>query len=206
MNKKKLILWIGEHAHSIFQQVEKSVIKKFDNVVILYSREPSAPKINLDPIYFLDEFYPLLENEYKIELLHPAVGGFLGERLKGRDKSLLIGNANELLFQTALNGLELELSRNAGVEDELFELAAFKTFNNHPLFPDMTGQDILFLPDFMPFSDDRQNSRNQREIAKKWFNNVLESTDDMQSLESFLKIYQEDLKKALENSTNVKII
>lgn len=206
MKTKRIIFWIGEHAYSTYKMTPKNTLDEFDNYILLYSRKYSPDISKNDTVTFLDEYYPLPNDNYDSKSMHTPIGYFLRNKIKNNTEVMLIGDHGELLFQTALQGLEITANRNNGVDEELFQMAAFRSVDQNVLFPDTTGMDVLFLKSMMPFVDNREEDEQQRLIAKKWFGNVMECQKVSTSLDGFLSLYSHDLNEALKRNENIKRI
>lgn len=206
MSFKKNLLWLGEHAYEVYKSADKNLIGDYNNIVLRFTRDNQSKYESENDAQYLDEHYPITEDQYTIEALTNPTSHFIRERELDRNNTLLIGDPCEFLFASVVNGVEMKTAGQVPSNEELFSMAAFKNVEQEVKLPNTMLMDVLFLPDALPFSDDKENSQHQKKIAKKWFKNVMECSNDRSSLNKFLSLYKTDVAAALGADSDIHLI
>jgi len=193
-NAPQKVFWIGDHAKTILENTDKTVLNQFTNKLLLYDRVKST-KINgvnkFEPT-FLTEFSPMIERKYKVDDLSDPMHLFLKDNVP-KKKCLFIGDPGEVLFQSVVDsGANFSDFESNEVGLNIFEEVNKNTSKilKHKL--DLTQHDILFLKVIAPFEDLIEEAMKYKGLGEMGFNNCFEVKNNQSELNEFLWKYGED--------------
>ena len=203
--RKEKLIWFGDHANEVLKNTDKNVLSFYENEVLLFERNKNELEPENNTTY-LDEFYPMIDREYKVEDLNKPVSTYLKHIKANSSEGLIIGDGCEILFQAVVNS-SFNNKLSLAIEDlkqDLQQVEKIEEKDNFQL-TDLSCKNVLFLKDGFPFADMIEESKASKEIAQKGFKNTLFVNTELNNLNEFLWNYHEGLDSAIKKSKEISL-
>lgn len=199
--KKEHILWVGEHAKALYSRMNKGVLDKYDNDLLMYERNDEDELLNVTYLNKATNRYLI---DYDVESMKEPVSDYLHERKIERNTGLIIGSPYELLMQSVLKSSHVRMEKSVPLKASFLVEKSFQSLpNRYHSSVDLTRQSILFLASDIPFIDLKKEGVETMEKARQIFSTTIIADTSVQDLSEFLFRYHEDHAAALQETKGI---
>ena len=201
--RKEQILWIGEHAKSLFNNTNNAVLDKFDNYLLLYERNDDVEQLtNASYVNHAANRYHI---EYDVESLKEPISGYLRDRKTEQKEGLIIGSPYELLMQSVIKSSFIPVEQPIKItESMLSEKSIRYRTNQHQYGIDLSQKSIVFLASEIPFTDIKKEGEEIMQHARLISMRIIIADSSVENLSEFLFRYQENQSTAIHETRGIK--